>query len=120
MAAHHRSHAPISSSGTTIRRTSDEDDPQGRDSLNNRTFNMGIGTMKASPAQAGPIVPPGHDCLSYDHGGTNCSFTSYAQCLATASGLAPSAMARPFVMMKAIPWQPRGFFSAGTLVHFGT
>jgi hypothetical protein len=39
-------------------------------------------------AQAGPIVPPGRDCLSYDEGGTDCSFTSYAQCLATASGIA--------------------------------
>ena len=44
-------------------------------------------TMTAAPVQAGPIVPPGHYCLSYDHGGTDCSFTSYAQCLATASGL---------------------------------
>jgi hypothetical protein len=39
-------------------------------------------------AEAGPIVPPGRDCLSYDEGGTDCSFTSYAQCLATASGIA--------------------------------
>ena len=31
-------------------------------------------------------VPPGHYCLSYDAGGTDCSFTSYAQCEATASG----------------------------------
>lgn len=38
-------------------------------------------------AKAGPIVPPGRDCLSYDEGGTDCSFTSYAQCLATASGI---------------------------------
>jgi hypothetical protein len=37
-------------------------------------------------AKAGPVVPPGHYCLSYDHGGTDCSFTSYAQCEATASG----------------------------------
>lgn len=43
-------------------------------------------TMTASAAQAGPIVPPGHYCLSYDYGGTDCSFTSYAQCQATASG----------------------------------
>jgi hypothetical protein len=40
-----------------------------------------------SPAFAGPIVPPGHDCMTYDHGGSDCSFTSYAQCLATASGI---------------------------------
>jgi hypothetical protein len=44
-------------------------------------------TAADSPAQAGPIVPPGHYCLSYDEGGTDCSFTSYAQCLATASGI---------------------------------
>ena len=38
-------------------------------------------------ATAGPIVPPGHYCLTYDVGGTDCGFTSYAQCLATASGI---------------------------------
>jgi hypothetical protein len=38
-------------------------------------------------AKAGPIVPPGRYCLSYDHGGTDCSFTNYAQCEATASGI---------------------------------
>jgi hypothetical protein len=37
-------------------------------------------------AQAGPIVPAGRYCLQYDLGGTDCSFTSYAQCEATASG----------------------------------
>jgi hypothetical protein len=36
-------------------------------------------------ANADPIVPPGHDCIEYDEGGTDCSFTSYAQCEATAS-----------------------------------
>ncbi len=40
----------------------------------------------ASPAQAGPVVPSGHYCLSYDEGGTDCGFTSYSQCQATASG----------------------------------
>jgi hypothetical protein len=44
-------------------------------------------TMARSPAQAGPITPPGQYCLSYDLGGTDCSFTSYAQCQATASGI---------------------------------
>jgi hypothetical protein len=44
--------------------------------------------VTASTAQAGPIVPLGHYCLSYDLGGTDCSFTSYAQCQATASGMA--------------------------------
>jgi uncharacterized protein DUF3551 len=41
----------------------------------------------SSAAQAGPIVPPGHYCIAYDYGGSDCSFTSYAQCLATASGI---------------------------------
>ena len=45
-------------------------------------------SMMAFTAQAGPIVPLGHYCLAYDLGGTDCSFTSYAQCQATASGLA--------------------------------
>jgi hypothetical protein len=47
---------------------------------------LGFVAMTASTAEAGPIVPPGHYCLSYDYGGTDCSFTSYAQCEATASG----------------------------------
>jgi hypothetical protein len=38
-------------------------------------------------ANAGPIVPPGHYCLTYDEGGSDCGFTSYAQCQATASGI---------------------------------
>jgi Protein of unknown function (DUF3551) len=44
--------------------------------------------MTAPAAQAGPIVPLGQYCLLYERGGTDCSFTSYAQCEATASGLA--------------------------------
>jgi len=44
-------------------------------------------------AKAGPIVPSGHDCLEYAEGGTDCSFTSYAQCEATASGLAAECYA---------------------------
>ena len=43
-------------------------------------------------AKAGPIVPPGHYCMSYDLGGADCSFTSYAQCEATASGQAFATM----------------------------
>ncbi len=48
---------------------------------------LAFAAMTASTAEAGPIVPPGHYCLSYDKGGTDCGFTSYAQCLATASGI---------------------------------
>ena len=40
----------------------------------------------AGAAKAGPIVPSGHACIEYDYGGTDCTFTSYAQCEATASG----------------------------------
>ena len=44
-------------------------------------------TMAGSSVQAGPIVPPGRYCMTWDIGGSDCSFTSYEQCLATASGL---------------------------------
>jgi len=44
-------------------------------------------TMAGSSVQAGPIVPAGRYCMTWDIGGSDCSFTSYAQCLATASGL---------------------------------
>jgi Protein of unknown function (DUF3551) len=48
---------------------------------------LAFASVTASVAEAGPIVSPGHYCLSYDRGGTDCSFTSYSQCLATASGI---------------------------------
>lgn len=48
---------------------------------------MVFASITASVAEAGPIVSMGHYCLSYDEGGTDCSFTSYSQCLATASGI---------------------------------
>ena len=44
--------------------------------------------LSSTAAEAGPIIPSGHYCLSYDEGGTDCSFTTYQQCEATASGLA--------------------------------
>lgn len=52
-------------------------------------------TGTASSAKAGPIVPAGRSCLLYDEGGTDCSFTSYAQCEATASGLAAECYGSP-------------------------
>ena len=30
-------------------------------------------------AKAGPIITKGYDCLEHAEGGTDCSFTSYAQ-----------------------------------------
>lgn len=53
-------------------------------------------SVTASVAEAGPIDPPGHYCLSYDQGGTDCSFTSYSQCLATASGLGAECYGKTF------------------------
>jgi hypothetical protein len=44
-------------------------------------------TMAGSSVRAGPIVPPGHYCMTWDIGGSDCSFTSYGQCEATASGI---------------------------------
>jgi hypothetical protein len=48
---------------------------------------LAFASITASAADAAPIVSPVHYCLSYDEGGTDCSFTSYSQCLATASGI---------------------------------
>jgi hypothetical protein len=42
--------------------------------------------LGGSAALAGPITPPGRYCMPYTLGGTDCSFTSYAQCEATGSG----------------------------------
>jgi hypothetical protein len=42
--------------------------------------------LTGSAAQAGPITPPGKYCMQYTVGGSDCSFTSYAECQATASG----------------------------------
>jgi len=58
-------------------------------------------------ANAGPIVPAGHDCLEYAEGGTDCSFTSYAQCEATASGQAAECYARAVRDDGRWPWQDR-------------
>jgi hypothetical protein len=44
-------------------------------------------TATPGAAKAGPIVPPGRYCLLFDEGGTDCSFTSDAECQAIASGI---------------------------------
>jgi hypothetical protein len=36
--------------------------------------------LAGSAAQAAPIAPPGRYCMQYTLGGTDCSFTSYAEC----------------------------------------
>ena len=51
--------------------------------------------LSSPKAEAGPIVPQGHACLEYDEGGTDCGFTSYAQCEASASGIGAECYAAP-------------------------
>jgi hypothetical protein len=46
---------------------------------------LAFAALAGSAAQAGPITPPGRDCMLYTLGDTDCSFTGYAQCEATAS-----------------------------------
>jgi hypothetical protein len=46
-----------------------------------------LANISGSAAYAGPAVPPGHYCMTFDTGGSDCGFTSYEQCLATASGI---------------------------------
>jgi hypothetical protein len=43
--------------------------------------------LSSPAAEAAPIEPHGQACLEYDEGGTDCSFTTYGQCLETASGI---------------------------------
>jgi Protein of unknown function (DUF3551) len=60
-------------------------------------------------AKAAPIVPGGHDCIEYDEGGTDCSFTTYAQCEATASGLAAECYGSAAADDEHLRWRfPRG------------
>jgi hypothetical protein len=47
---------------------------------------LAFATLTGFAAQAGPITPSGRYCMQYTLGGTDCSFTSYPQCEATASG----------------------------------
>jgi Protein of unknown function (DUF3551) len=47
---------------------------------------LAFAALAGSAAQAGPITPSGRYCMQYTLGGTDCGFTSYAQCEATASG----------------------------------
>jgi hypothetical protein len=47
-------------------------------------------------AKAGPITLREYYCLSYIEDGTDCSFTSYAQCEATASGIGAKCYGNSF------------------------
>jgi len=58
-------------------------------------------------AKAGPVVPRGHDCIEYAEGGTDCSFTSYAQCKAAASGLAAECYGSAVRNDEHLRWQFR-------------
>jgi len=46
-----------------------------------------LANISGSAVYARPAVPPGYYCMAYNTGGSDCSFTSYGQCLATASGI---------------------------------
>jgi hypothetical protein len=43
-------------------------------------------TPGSADSGAPAIIPPGHRCVSYTQAGIDCSFTSYAECEAMASG----------------------------------
>ena len=43
-------------------------------------------TPSLADTRSPAIIQRGHYCLSYNEGGFDCSFTSYAQCEASASG----------------------------------
>ena len=45
-------------------------------------------TPGSADTRSPAVIPRGHYCLSYNAGGFDCSFTSYAQCEAAASGQA--------------------------------
>jgi hypothetical protein len=73
---------------------------------------MAIGLLTsfdASPAAAGNPAGDGAFCISgfiYGHGLGDCSFVSYAQCQATASGQEATCLANPYY--NAGPETPRG------------
>ena len=52
-------------------------------------------SLSGSDVYAGPVVPPGHYCLTYSTGGSDCSFTSYNQCLTTVSGIDAECYGKP-------------------------
>src|SRR3979490_3143447 len=52
------------------------------------------------------IIPHGHYCASYTQAGIDCSFTSYAQCEATVSGLSAECYGNTPADDQD-PWNPR-------------
>jgi hypothetical protein len=59
-------------------------------------------------AKAGLIASAGRYCLSYDEGGMNCSFTSYAECEATASGINAECYGNGFRGHESFQGRPPG------------
>jgi hypothetical protein len=59
-------------------------------------FSAAVFAATPGTARAGSMVPRGHVCLEYDEGGMDCSFTSYEQCEATASGIGAECNANTF------------------------
>jgi len=61
--------------------------------------------FRRGSSEGGPHRSPGRDCLEYAEGGTDCSFTSYAQCEATASGLAAECYGSAVPDNEHLRWQ---------------
>jgi Protein of unknown function (DUF3551) len=64
----------------------------------------------AAPDAARAVTAPGatHYCLSYNEGGTDCGFTSLAQCNATADGIGAECSVDYAAQASRLP-QPRAF-----------
>jgi hypothetical protein len=74
-------------------------------------------TFAGSPAQAGPNVPPGHNCMVWTLGGSDCSFTSYAECLATASGVAVECYGKTVHHDEGLRIQDRCGYDSRAQIH---
>ena len=68
-----------------MERERDEDNSQISDGIGSRNFSICIRHGRRLRGTGWADRTPGHYCMVWTLGGSDCSFTSYAQCLATAS-----------------------------------
>jgi hypothetical protein len=73
-------------------------------------------TPGSADTRSPAIIPPHQYCLSYDTGGTDCGFTSYAQCEATASGQGAECYGNT-PADDTDPWDTRASRSRGLYMH---
>lgn len=83
----------LSKGATEIQEKKNEQDLQVSRVAAAMTVSAATFLVMAAPAAAAPQHPAVDYCLSCDEGGTDCNFTSKAQCQATAPELEPSAIA---------------------------